>query len=116
MIPVSTREPQNGHQSAGKHHMTGRKMNTKVDTYFTEGCGRCPLGGTPDCKVNDWQAELKKLSRIILDCQLTEELKWGVPCYTVQKKNVVILSALKECCTLGFFKGALLKDPNGILE
>src|SRR5258708_18863488 len=62
-----------------------------------------------------WQNEMKKLRRIILDCQLTEELKWGKPCYTFQKKNVVIIIALKEHCALAFCKGALLKDANGIL-
>jgi len=91
-------------------------MNHNVDTYFAEGCGRCPLGGTPDCKVHDWEEELAKLRVVILDCQLTEESKWGVPCYTFQKKNVVILSALKEYCAVSFFKGALLKDPKGVLE
>lgn len=92
------------------------RMNPKVDTFFAVGCGRCSLGGTPRCKVKKWQNELEKLRSIILDCQLTEELKWGVPCYTFQKSNIVILSALKECCTLSFFKGALLKDPHGILR
>lgn len=58
---------------------------------------------------------MEKLRAVLLDCGLTEELKWGVPCYTFRKKNVVIVSALKECCTLGFFKGALLGDPHGIL-
>lgn len=90
-------------------------MNPKVDTYIRDGCGRCPLGGTPGCKVNNWQRELKLLRRILLDCRLTEELKWGVPCYT-HKGNIVLLSAFKEYCALGFFKGALLSDSEGILE
>lgn len=71
--------------------------------------------GTPQCKARTWQEELKALREILLDSPLTEELKWSVPCYTFQKSNVVILSALKESCTLSFFKGALLKDPHGIL-
>ena len=90
-------------------------MNPKVDTYLIEGCGRCPLGGTPHCKVHGWQEELKELRRILLDCGLTEDLKWKVPCYTSQKRNIVILSAFKEYCALLFFKGALLKDAHGIL-
>ena len=68
-------------------------MNPKVDNYFTDGCGRCPLVGTPGCKVKTWQEELAQLRMIILDCGLTEELKWGVPCYTFQKSNIVLLSA-----------------------
>lgn len=90
-------------------------MNPKVDLYFTDGCGHCPLGGTPNCKVNSWQKEMKHLRRIILDCGLTEELKWGVPCYTFQKNNIAVLAAFKEYCSLSFFKGALLSDSNGIL-
>lgn len=90
-------------------------MNPKVDLYFTDGCGRCPLGGTPNCKVNSWQKEMKHIRRIILDCGLTEELKWGVPCYTFQKSNIAVLAAFKEYCSLSFFKGALLSDSNGIL-
>ena len=52
---------------------------------------------------------------IILDCQLTEELKWGVPCYTFQKSNIVLIHEFKEYCAILFVKGALLKDPNDIL-
>ena len=91
-------------------------MNPKVDEYFTEGCGRCPLGGTSDCKVNKWPEELKKLRSVVLDCGLTEELKWGVPCYRYQNSNIVIVSAFKEYCALSFFKGSLLSDSNGILK
>jgi uncharacterized protein YdeI (YjbR/CyaY-like superfamily) len=76
-------------------------MNPKVDVYLTN--------------AKKWQDEMKKLRKIILDCQLTEELKWFKPCYTFQKKNVVIIIALKEHCALAFCKGALLKDANGIL-
>jgi uncharacterized protein YdeI (YjbR/CyaY-like superfamily) len=91
-------------------------MNPGIDNYLVSGCGRCPLGGTPDCKVHNWQEELKALRKIVLDCELTEELKWGVPCYTYQGSNVAIVAAFKEYCALGFFKGVLLKDTNGILE
>jgi len=59
---------------------------------------------------------LEKLRMIILDCQLTEELKWGVPCYTFQKSNIVLINGFKEYCALLFFKGALLNDANGILN
>jgi len=77
------------------------KMNPKVDAY---------LG-----KAKKWRDEFKKLRLIILDFQLTEELKWGVPCYTFQKKNVVLIHGFKEYCALLFFKGALLKDSKSIL-
>jgi uncharacterized protein YdeI (YjbR/CyaY-like superfamily) len=76
-------------------------MNPRVDEYFS--------------KANKWQEELEKLRMIILDCQLTEELKWGVPCYTFQKSNIVLIHVFKEYCALLFFKGALLNDANGIL-
>lgn len=90
-------------------------MNKSVDDYFLEGCGRCPLGGTPDCKVHTWTSELELLRRIVLDCGLTEESKWGAPCYTFQNKNILMVSALKEYCCIGFFKGSLLSDNKNIL-
>jgi uncharacterized protein YdeI (YjbR/CyaY-like superfamily) len=76
-------------------------MNPKVDFYFS--------------KATKWQDELKQLRIIVLDCGLTEELKWGCPCYTLQKKNIVLIHAFKEYCALLFFKGALLHDAKGIL-
>jgi uncharacterized protein YdeI (YjbR/CyaY-like superfamily) len=76
-------------------------MNPKVDFYFS--------------KAKKWQKELEKLRMIVLDCGLTEELKWGVPCYTFQKSNIVLIHIFKEYCALLFFKGALLNDVNGIL-
>lgn len=91
-------------------------MNPEVDNYLAEGCGRCPLGGTPGCKVNNWRKELILLRGIVLDCGLTEEVKWGAPCYTFGKANVAMVAALKDSCVLSFFKGALLSDPHGILE
>src|SRR6201986_2267380 len=63
-----------------------------------------------------WQKETEKLRQIALDCDLTEELKWGKPCFTFLKKNVAIVIPLKESCAFSFFKGALLKDPKRILE
>jgi uncharacterized protein YdeI (YjbR/CyaY-like superfamily) len=77
------------------------RMNPKVDVYLS--------------KAQKWQEELKKLRMIILDCGLTEELKWGVPCYTFQESNIVLIHVFKEYCALLFFKGALLNDANGIL-
>ena len=66
-------------------------------------------------KAKKWQKEFEQLRKICLRCQLTEEQKWGQPCYTIQKKNVVIIQGFKEYCALLFFKGALLKDAKGIL-
>ena len=63
-----------------------------------------------------WQKETDRLRKIALDCDLTEELKWGKPCFTFLKKNVAIIIPLKESCAFSFFKGALLKDPKHILE
>ena len=76
-------------------------MNPKVDFFFD--------------KDSKWQEEYEKLRMIVLDCGLTEELKWGVPCYTFQNNNVVLIHGFKEYCALLFHKGALLKDPGGIL-
>jgi uncharacterized protein YdeI (YjbR/CyaY-like superfamily) len=77
------------------------KMNPKVDGYLS--------------KAKKWQQEFEKLRMIILDCRLTEELKWGHPCYTFENRNIVLIHGFKEYCALLFFKGALLKDPKGIL-
>jgi uncharacterized protein YdeI (YjbR/CyaY-like superfamily) len=81
--------------------MTKSRMTSEVDLYFR--------------KAKKWQEELEKLRMIILDCQLTEELKWGKPCYSFQKSNIVILLPLKAYCALLFCKGALLRDVNGLL-
>ncbi len=66
-------------------------------------------------KAEKWQAEYAQLREIALDCPLTEELKWGVPCYTFNDKNVVLIHGFKEYCAMLFVKGALLPDPKGIL-
>ena len=66
-------------------------------------------------RAKKWREEMEKLRRISLDCGLTEELKWGKPCYTFQKSNIVIIQGFKEYCALMFCKGALLSDPDGVL-
>jgi len=82
--------------------MAAIKLNPKVDWFFT--------------KPTKWQEEYGKLRTIALDCGLTEELKWGNPCYTTaDDKNVVLIHGFKEYCAYLFFKGALLKDEQGIL-
>src|SRR3954469_10548292 len=81
--------------------MTKSGMNPKVDFFFS--------------KATQWQEEFEQLRTIVLDCGLTEELRWGKPCYTFQEKNIVLIHGFKEYCALLFMKGALLKDPKGIL-
>ncbi|GAB2566132.1 YdeI/OmpD-associated family protein [Spirosoma areae] len=76
-------------------------MNPKVDFYFN--------------KAKNWQEELEQLRTIVLDCGLTEELRWGVPCYTFQKRNIVLLHVFKDYCALLFVKGALLNNSREIL-
>lgn len=76
-------------------------MNPKVDFYFN--------------KAKKWQAELEQLRMMVLDCLLTEDLKWGVPCYTFQHNNILLIHTFKEYCAVLFFKGALLQDAEGIL-
>lgn len=76
-------------------------MNPKADFYFS--------------KSEKWQDELGQLRTIVLDCGLTEELKWGCPCYTSQDRNIVLIHEFKEYCALLFFKGALLNDAHNIL-
>jgi uncharacterized protein YdeI (YjbR/CyaY-like superfamily) len=90
--------------------------NPQVDAYFATGCGRCALWNTPECKALRWGSALQKLRNIALGCGLTEELKWSQPVYTFNGKNILLLAAFKDNCALSFFKGALLKDPSGILE
>ncbi len=90
--------------------------NPKVDRYFEMGCGRCPLGGTPDCKVHDWTQPMHLLRQILLDSELEETLKWSVPCYTWNGKNIALLAAFKDYCAVSFFKGSLLEDPHELLH
>ncbi|MFJ7916294.1 MULTISPECIES: YdeI family protein [unclassified Lysinibacillus] len=81
--------------------MTNSKMNLKVDEFLS--------------KAKKWQEEYSALRNIVLDCELTEEFKWMHPCYTLGKKNIVLIHGFKDYCALLFHKGALLKDAHGIL-
>jgi uncharacterized protein YdeI (YjbR/CyaY-like superfamily) len=76
-------------------------MNPMVDSYLK--------------KAANWREEMEQLRKIMLDCQLSEELKWGKPCYAFENKNIAIIQPFKDHCALLFFKGALLKDPDKIL-
>lgn len=91
-------------------------MNPGVDHYLIAGCGRCERYNTPDCSIHRWRDAIVELRRIVLSCGLTEEIKWSNPCYTDQKKNICIIGAFREWCTISFFKGALLNDERGLLE
>lgn len=90
-------------------------MNPHVDLYLEEGCGRCSLYNTPECKVHRWSQELVQLRRIILECELQEDYKWSQPCYVHDKKNILMLAAFKEYVCIAFFKGVLLADTEGLL-
>jgi len=81
--------------------MTNSRMNPKVDEFLS--------------KAKKWKEEYEKLRNIVLDCELTEEFKWMHPCYTFEKKNIVLIHGFKEYCALLFHKGALLQDAHGIL-
>ena len=76
-------------------------INPKVDFYFAD--------------AEKWQKEFQRLRKIAVACGLTEELKWGQPCYSFENRNVVLIHGFKEYCALLFFKGALLQDPNKLL-
>jgi len=86
-----------------------------IDQYLTEGCGRCKYFQTAQCKVHRWADELQFLRAIVLKAGLAEELKWSMPWYTHNGKNILMVAALKDYCTIGFFKGALLSDPKKLL-
>lgn len=81
--------------------MAKSETNPKVDAFLA--------------RTTEWLAEIEALRKIILDCQLTEDFKWGWPCYSIDKKNVVLIHGFKEYCALLLFKGALMKDPEKIL-
>ncbi|MCM3567307.1 YdeI family protein [Neobacillus mesonae] len=81
--------------------MTKSELNPKVDEFLS--------------KAKKWKEEYEKLREIVLDCELTEEFKWMHPCYTFENKNIVLIHGFKEYCALLFPKGALLKDPHGVL-
>jgi uncharacterized protein YdeI (YjbR/CyaY-like superfamily) len=85
-------------------------LNPQVDLFLQEGCGRCHLYQTSACRALVWNSGLHEMRRIALACGLEEDYKWQHPCYTFNKKNILILGAFKEYFAFNFFKGALLKD------
>jgi len=96
--------------------MRTKRFHHTVDDYLLNGCMRCALGATPDCKVLRWTEELTTFRAMALQAGLEEDIKWGMPCYSVDGGNVLIVAAFKDYCAVTFFKGVLLKDPAEILE
>lgn len=90
--------------------------NVSVESYLAEGCGRCEHYQTPQCKVHLWTEELLALREILKSSDLEETMKWGSPCYTFDGKNVAMMGSFRDYCSISFFKGVLLEDPNGVLE
>ncbi|NQW61848.1 MAG: YdeI/OmpD-associated family protein [Deltaproteobacteria bacterium] len=90
--------------------------NTNADSFLADGCGRCAKFKTPACKALLWNKPLVGLRATLLASGLTEEMKWGFPCYTLGGKNVAMLLALKDHCGVSFFRGAELKAAEGLLE
>jgi uncharacterized protein YdeI (YjbR/CyaY-like superfamily) len=86
-----------------------------VDAYLRDGCGRCDRYRTPACKVHLWTPALRLLRSLLVEAGLTEEMKWGQPCYTLGGANVVMLVSFKEHCALQFFQGAALADEESLL-
>ena len=90
--------------------------NPQVDRFLIEGCMRCSKGATPACKVHRWVPILEQLRQMLLETELSEERKWGVPVYTLNRKNVILLGVFNDSCVISFIKGSLMKDPESILE
>jgi uncharacterized protein YdeI (YjbR/CyaY-like superfamily) len=86
-----------------------------VDQYLAIGCMRCALGNTPECKVHQWYDELVLLRQLALEAGLREEIRWGVPTFQWEGKNVLIIAAFKDYCALNVFKGVLAADPHGLM-
>ena len=91
-------------------------IKSSVDEYLRDGCGRCDKFKTPACKVHRWAKELVVLRELVLASGLTEHVKWGHPCYTLDGKNVVMVVAFNDYCAISFLKGAALVDEQGVLE
>jgi len=90
--------------------------NTSVGSYLKDGCGRCEHYQTPNCKVHLWTDALIALRSLLQESDLTEEMKWGSPTYTLDGKNVIMLASTRNYCAISFLKGAALKDDDGLLE
>jgi uncharacterized protein YdeI (YjbR/CyaY-like superfamily) len=91
-------------------------MTTDINVFFSKGCGRCNKFDTPNCKLNNWKEELLLLRKLILRSSLIETMKWGMPCYQFEGKNVLMIAPFKDNCVISFFKGSLLRKHANILS
>lgn len=91
-------------------------MITAIEDYFAQGCGRCPRFATPDCATRQWAGGLRDLRQICRTQGLAETVKWGHPCYMHAGRNIAIIGAFRGDFRLTFFNGALMKDPDAVLE
>lgn len=91
-------------------------MITEIETYFSQGCGRCERFDTPDCSTRQWSQGLNDLRQICLETGLVETLKWAHPCYMHADRNIVIFGAFRDDFRLSFFHAALMKDPKNVLK
>ncbi|MGJ8527954.1 YdeI/OmpD-associated family protein [Maritalea sp.] len=91
-------------------------MITKIEDYFSKGCGRCERFDTPDCSTRKWIDGLTDLRRICLAAGLEETVKWGHPCYVHEGRNIVIIGAFRLDFRLTFFNASLMKDTEAVLE
>lgn len=87
-----------------------------IDSFLLNGCGRCSLTATPDCKIHRWAREVDLLRMLLSSSELVEEMKWGFPTYTWKGKNIAILHVFKHHVGISFFKGSLLNDSDNLLH
>jgi uncharacterized protein YdeI (YjbR/CyaY-like superfamily) len=90
-------------------------MITEIEDFFAKGCGRCERFDTPSCSALRWAVGIADLRRICLDLGLVETVKWGHPCYMHAGRNIALIGALREDFRLGFFRAALMTDPEGLM-
>lgn len=91
-------------------------MTRSIEQYYAEGCGRCKLSLTPQCKAKVWIEGIDELRNILHEFELEESIKWGSPCYSLNGKNICILGAFKDNFTLSFLKGVLINDIHQVLS
>jgi len=89
---------------------------TRIEDFFSLGCGRCERFATPDCSTHQWAQGLRDLRRICLAAGLEETVKWGHPCYLHAGRNIALIGAFRGDFRLSFMNAALLRDPHGLLE
>lgn len=91
-------------------------MITRIEDYFSRGCGRCERFATADCSTRKWAGGLRALRELCVDLKLVETVKWGHPCYMHEDRNLAIIGAFRSDFRLSFFNAALMKDADGVLE